>query len=202
MRVLITGFDPFRDEPVNPSWEVCKLLKEESIEGIDIVVRRLPVVFNAAKEEAIHHFEELTPDLVLHLGEAGGRTHVSVERIAINCDDAGTPDNDSQTKDAEPIQKNGEDGLFATVPVKKIVDAIKKAGIPAVVSNSAGTYVCNHVFYGMLHHIKKKQVKTRVGFIHLPYVPEQTINKPQKASMDVTPMVKAVKIAILTCLDG
>lgn len=201
MRVLITGFDPFRDEQVNPSWEICKMLQEESMEGVDITVRKLPVVFKRAREEAIRQFEELNPDLVLHLGEAGGRTHISVERVAINCDDAGTPDNDGQTRDAEPIQEKGEDGLFATVPVKKIVNALKKSGIPAVISNSAGTYVCNHVFYGMLHHIKQKRSRTRVGFIHLPYLPEQTLDKPQKASMDVALMVKAVKVAIITCLN-
>ncbi|MBU7033031.1 MAG: pyroglutamyl-peptidase I [Theionarchaea archaeon] len=200
MRVLITGFDPFRDEQVNPSWEICKMLQEESMEGVDIKVRRLPVVFKRAREEAIRQFEELNPDLVLHLGEAGGRTHISVERVAINCDDAGTPDNDGQTRDAEPIQEKGEDGLFATVPVKKIVKALKKSGIPAVISNSAGTYVCNHVFYGMLHHIKQKRASTWVGFIHLPYLPEQTLDKPQKASMDAALMVKAVKVAIITCL--
>jgi pyroglutamyl-peptidase len=176
------------------------MLGEEPIENCEMVTRILPVVFDEAREKAIHCFEESLPDLILHLGEAGGRTHISVERIAINCDDAGTADNAGQKKDSVPIVHDGPDGLFSTIPVKKIVDALQKAHIPAVVSNSAGTYVCNHVFYGMLHHIQEKQVATRVGFMHLPYLPEQTVDKKQKASMDIHLMVKAVKIAIKTCL--
>jgi pyroglutamyl-peptidase len=197
---MITGFEPFRNESVNPSGEVCKMVQQESIEGCEVVTRILPVVFDEARERAIRYVEETLPDLIFHLGEAGGRTHISVERIAINCDDAGSPDNAGQEKNSVPIVNGGPDGLFSTVPVKKIVDALQKAHIPAVVSNSAGTYVCNHVFYGMLHHIQEKKAVSRVGFMHLPYLPQQTVDKNQKASMDLHLMVKAVSIAIQTCL--
>lgn len=200
MKVLLTGFQPFRNESLNPSWEVCKQMEREGLEGCDLVIRDLPVVFGEARERAIQYFGEFLPDLIFHLGEAGGRTHISVERIAINCDDARIPDNAGQKKEAQRLIATGPDGLFATVPVENITEALQKATIPAVVSNSAGTYVCNHVFYGMLHHIWTQKAATRVGFIHLPYLPEQTIDKPQKASMDIHLMVKAVKIAITTCL--
>lgn len=192
--MLVTGFEPFKKEKVNPSWEVCKKLSGETIE-----VRQLPVVFGEARTKAVEFFDEVTPDVVLHLGEAGGRTHISVERIAVNCDDASIKDNKGQKRDDQLIESAGEDGLFTSIPVKKIVHSLKKAGIPAVVSNSAGTYLCNHVLYGMLHHVKRKNLPVKVGFIHLPYLPEQTVNKPGKASMSLDLMVEAVKIAIKGC---
>ena len=211
MKVLVTGFEPFKKEKVNPSWEVCRRLSDQSEEKdggeeregkedgkVKIEVRQLPVAFDEARKKALEFFNQVNPDIVLHLGEAGGRTHISVERIAVNCDDASIKDNKGQKRDDQPIEPDGEDGLFTTIPVKRIVKALKKAGIPAVVSNSAGTYLCNHVLYGTLHHTKdNRQVK--VGFIHLPYLPEQTIDKPQKASMSLDLMVKAVKIAVKEC---
>ena len=198
MKVLITGFEPFKKEKVNPSWEVCKRLSEE-IEGMHIAVRKLPVVFDEARKKAAEYFNNVNPDVVLHLGEAGGRTHISVERIAVNRDDAEIKDNKGLKREDNPIEPEGEDGYFATIPVVKVVEALKKAGIPAVVSNSAGTYLCNHVFYGTLHHVKKENLSTKVGFIHLPYLPEQTVDKPRKASMSLELMVEAVKVAVREC---
>lgn len=194
MKVLVTGFEPFKKEKVNPSWEVCKQLSADSIE-----VRQLPVAFDEAAEKAIAFFEEVHPQLLLLLGEAGGRTHISVERIAINCDDASIKDNKGQKRDNQAIESTGEDGLFTTIPVKKAVQSLKKEGIPAVISNSAGTYLCNHVLYQMLYHVKKKNTSAKVGFIHLPYLPEQTVDKPQKASMSLDLMVEAVKVVIQVC---
>ena len=208
MKVLITGFEPFKKEKVNPSWEVCRRLsdqdKDKGREGkredekVKIEARQLPVAFDEARKKALEFFNQVNPDIVLHLGEAGGRTHISVERIAVNCDEASIKDNKGQKRDGQPIEPDGEDGLFTTIPVKRIVKALKKAGIPAVVSNSAGTYLCNHVLYGTLHHTKDNH-QVKVGFIHLPYLPEQTIDKPQKASMSLDLMVKAVKIAVKEC---
>ncbi len=199
MKVLITGFEPFKKEKVNPSWEVCKRLSEEEIEGIHIAVRKLPVVFDEARKKAAAYFDEVNPDVVLHLGEAGGRTHISVERIAVNRDDAEIKDNKGLKREDSPIEPEGGDGYFTTIPVVKVVEALKKAGIPAVVSNSAGTYLCNHVLYGTLHHVKRKNLSTKVGFIHLPFLPEQTVDKPGKASMSLDLMVEAVKIAAREC---
>ena len=198
VKVLVTGFEPFRKEDINPSWEVCKALPE-TVSGACIVVKKLPVAFDDAKNQVLEFCDTLVPDVILHLGEAGGRTHISVERIAVNCDDAKEKDNKGQKKEDELIDPHGEDGYFVTLPVKNIVQALKKAGIPAVVSNSAGTYLCNHVLYSALHHTKKNL--TQVGFMHLPYLPQQTVNKPGKASMSLDIMVEAVKIAIRTVIE-
>ncbi len=197
--MLVTGFEPFKKEKVNPSWEVCRKLSEAEIEGTAITVRKLPVIFDEARKKAVEYCDEVNPDVILHLGEAGGRTHISLERIAINCDDAQIKDNKGQKRDGKIIEQQGGDGYFTTIPAKEIVKALKKAGIPAVVSNSAGTYLCNHVFYGMLHHVKRENLPIKVGFIHLPYLPQQTVDKPGKASMSLDVMMEAVKVAIEKC---
>ncbi len=166
---------------------------------VTVVVKQLPVAYDKAKEKAVQYCTKVQPDAVLHLGEAGGRTHISVERIAVNCDSASLKDNKGQKRDDQPIEPDGHDGYFATIPVIAIVNALKKANIPTVVSNSAGTYLCNHVLYSVLHHVKKEGLPVKVGFIHLPYLPEQTVDKPGKASMSLELMVKAVTIAVKAC---
>ncbi len=197
MKILITGFEPFKNEKVNPSWEVCKILAKKS--EMSVEMRQLPVVYDEAAERALTVFDEIQPDVVLHLGEAGGRTHISVERIAVNCDDASIGDSKGQKRVGIPIEKEGADGLFTTIPVKKIVTALKEAGIPAIISNSAGTYLCNHVLYRTLNHVKENNLRVQVGFIHLPYLPQQTVDKPDKASMSLDLMVEAVRIALQAC---
>ncbi len=199
MNILLTGFEPFKKEKVNPSWEVCKALSEKGLEGVALTVKKLPVVFDEAKMKAIEYCSQIAPDVILHLGEAGGRTHIALERIAINCDSASVKDNKGQERDNQVIEPEGNDGYFTTIPVTRILEALKEAGIPAVISNSAGTYLCNHVLYGTLHHTRKKNLPSKVGFIHLPYLPQQTVDKPQKASMSLDLMVKAVGIAIRKC---
>ncbi|MBU7018098.1 MAG: pyroglutamyl-peptidase I [Theionarchaea archaeon] len=197
MKILITGFEPFKNEKINPSWEVCRNLIEKEEKFIE--VRQLPVIYDEAAERALTIFDDIHPDVVLHLGEAGGRTHISVERIAVNCDDASIGDSRGQKRDGIPIKKEGADGLFTTIPVKKIVTALKEAGIPATISNSAGTYLCNHVLYRTLSHVKENNLHVQVGFIHLPYLPQQTVDKPDKASMSLDLMVEAVEIALQAC---
>lgn len=197
VKILITGFEPFKNEKINPSWEVCKTFVEKR--ELSVEVRQLPVIYDEAAERGLAIFDEIQPDVVLHLGEAGGRTHISVERIAVNCDDASIGDSKGQKRDGILIEKSGADGLFTTIPVKKIVKALKEAGIPAIISNSAGTYLCNHVLYRTLNHVKENNLPVRVGFIHLPYLPQQTVDKPDKASMSLDLMVEAVKIALQAC---
>lgn len=199
MKVLVTGFEPFNKEKVNPSWEVCRILSEKGIDDVTVVVKQLPVVYDKAEEKAVQYCTKVQPDVVLHLGEAGGRTHISVERIAVNCDSASLKDNKGQKRDNQLIEPDGHDGYFATIPVTAIVNALKKANIPAVVSNSAGTYLCNHVLYSVLHYVKEEGLPVKVGFIHLPYLPEQTVDKPGKASMSLELMVKAIHIAVKAC---
>jgi pyroglutamyl-peptidase len=198
VKVLVTGFEPFNKEEVNPSWEVCKNLSEK-INSHTVVVKQLPVVYDEAKEKVVHYCAKIHPDVVLLLGEAGGRTHISVERIAVNCDSAQIKDNKGQSRDNQPIEPDGHDGYFATIPVTAVVNALKKANIPAVVSNSAGTYLCNHVLYSVLHYVKKEGLTTKAGFIHVPYLPEQVVHKPGKASMSLELMVNAVHIAVTVC---
>ncbi|MBU6996450.1 MAG: pyroglutamyl-peptidase I [Theionarchaea archaeon] len=198
MRVLLTGFEPFRGETINPSWETCKALQDLKLD-IDIVVKQLPVAFDEAREKAIAYCEEVDPDVILHLGEAGGYTHVAVERIAINCDDAKVKDNKGAIRENRVIEREGQDGYFATIPVVRIFDAMKKAGIPAVISNSAGTYLCNHVLYGTLHHIRTHALPIQAGFIHVPYLPQQAVDKPGKASMSLDLMVDALTVALKEC---
>jgi pyroglutamyl-peptidase len=198
VKVLLTGFEPFRKEKVNPSWEVCRRISEKKYDNTEIVVKQLPVVFDEAREKAVQYCRQIQPDVILLLGEAGGRTHISVERIAINCDNA-PKDNKGQKRDNQIIEKDGNDGYFATIPVKKILRSLERANIPAVVSNSAGTYLCNHVLYGMLHYVKKNNLQIKVGFIHVPYLPEQTVKKPGKASMSLDLMAKAVETVIQSC---
>lgn len=197
MTVLVTGFEPFHKEKVNPSWEVCKNLSE--MELPDVVVYQLPVVFDEAKTLVYNHIQKTAPDVVLHLGEAGGRTHITVERIAINCDSASIEDNKGQKRENQCIETEGADGYFVTIPVVDIVNALKKAHIPAAISNSAGTYLCNHVLYGTLHYMNIHNLRTKAGFIHLPYLPQQTVDKPGKASMCLDMMVKGICIAINEC---
>lgn len=201
MKVVVTGFEPFRKEKVNPSWEVCKRLAERERDNVTVTVEKLPVVYDEARRKAVELLS-IHPDVVLHLGEAGGRTHISVERVAINCDEADIKDNKGTKRDGERIETRGEDGLFATIPIKEIVKALKKARIPAVISDSAGTFLCNHVFYGTLEHVRREGLPTRAGFIHLPYLPEQAVSKPGKASMGLDLMVEAVEIAIKTCASS
>ncbi len=196
MKVLLTGFEPFKKEKVNPSWEVCKKMREQKIEGVDITVEQLPVIYDEARKKAIDLCDKIRPDLVIHLGEAGGRTHISMERIGINCDEAEIRDNKKQKREGQPIEPEGKDGYFVTIPVKKVVEALKKADIPAVISNSAGTYLCNHVLYGTLHYVKERNLPAKVGFIHLPYLPQQAVDKPGKASMSLDLMVEAITICI------
>lgn len=198
--ILLTGFEPFRGETINPSWETCKAVLSLNL-NMDIVASQLPVVFDEAREKAIASCEEVEPDIVLHLGEAGGYTHVAVERIAINCDHAKVKDNKGIVRDNQAIEPGGQDGYFSTIPVARIVDAITEAGIPAVISNSAGTYLCNHVLYGTLHYIKRNNLPIRAGFMHLPYLPQQAVDKPGKASMSLNLMVKAVTVALEECVS-
>ncbi|QEL55901.1 pyroglutamyl-peptidase I [Chromobacterium paludis] len=189
--VLLTGFEPFGGETVNPSWEAVKLLDGETIAGARVVARRLPCVFGAALSELRHHLEGLRPDLVIAVGQAGGRPDISVERVAINVDDARIPDNAGKQPIDQPIAADGPAAYFSTLPIKAIVAALRECDIPASVSQTAGTFVCNHVMYGLLHH-----GGARGGFIHIPYLPEQAAAHPGQPSMRLEDCAAALRIAV------
>ena len=193
--VLVTGFDPFGGEPLNPSWEVCTRLPR-TIAGLRVEILRVPCEFRRSIEVAAEAIERHRPKLVILLGQAGGRAHLSVERVAINVDDARQPDNAGFAPVDEAIASQGPPAYFATLPVKAVARAMRASGVPAEVSNSAGTYVCNHLMYGVLHFLAASGAAARAGFVHLPYAEEQVLDKPGVAALSVATMAKGVEAAI------
>lgn len=192
--VLLTGFEPFNKETVNPAWEAVRALQGWRGDGYVVQAVQLPCVFGAAIRvlgEAVLRFD---PALVIAVGQAGGRVDMSVERVAINVDDAPIPDNAQRQLVDEPIVAGGPAAYFSTLPIKAIVAALRAGGIPASVSQTAGTFVCNHVFYGLMHQTAGMDLKA--GFIHIPYLPEQAARHPGTASMALAEMVRGLKIAV------
>lgn len=195
MKILVTGFDPFGGEKINPAFEVVKKLKD-SIEGADIVKLQIPTAFYSSINKIIEKINEVNPSVVLMIGQAGGRFDVTIERVGINVDDARIPDNENQQPVDNPIDPEGLPAHFATIPIKAIVQEIRTKNIPASVSNTAGTYVCNHVMYGILNHIYKNKLNMKAGFIHIPFLLEQVIAKPNTPAMSLETMVAAIEAAI------
>jgi len=194
MKILITAFEPFGGEKVNPALEAIKLLPD-TIGKSQILKLELPTIFNKSIEKVWQYIDAHKPDIIISLGQAGGRACISVERVAINVDDASIADNDGNMPVDRPIFKDGDNAYFSSLPIKNIVEAIKKAGIPARISNTAGTYVCNHIMFGVLYKIHKENLNMKAGFIHVPYIPEQVIDKPESPSMSLENIVKAIEAA-------
>jgi len=197
--VLLTGFEPFNKEPINPAWETVRALDGWSGAGFTVVARQLPCVFGAAIDTMRAAIDELKPSLVIAIGQAGGRVDLSVERIAINIDDAPIEDNRQQQLVDQPIVAGGPAAYFSTLPIKAIVQALRAAGLPASVSQTAGTFVCNHIFYGLMHALAAHD-DVKAGFIHIPYLPEQAARHPGAASMSLAQMVEGIRIAVRTSL--
>ncbi len=200
MKLLVTGFEPFGGEHRNPSAEVVERLPE-TIGNAELIKLILPVARGRASTDIQDAVEKFRPDVVLSIGQAGGRAAVSVERVAVNLDDYRIPDNEGNQPVEEPVVPGGPDGYFCTVPVKKMVEAIQNAGIPAVQSLTAGTFVCNHVMYATLHFLEEQDFNTKFGFIHIPYLPEQVANKPGMPSMSLETGTRAVEIAIVSIAE-
>ena len=175
-RLLITGFDPFGGEKINPAWEAVRLLPE-MIGDYMLCKLEIPTVFGLAAQRVMEKAEEVKPQVILCVGQAGGRSAVTPERIGVNIRDARIPDNAGNQPRGNFCVPEGPAAYFATVPVMAMEEAIRSAGLPATVSNSAGAFVCNDVLYTLLHRYAGTDVK--VGFIHVPYLPEQgTPNLP------------------------
>ena len=172
-RVLLTGFEPFDDAAVNPSWQAVRLAAASPPEGVSPATALLPVVFGDAVARLRAAVAESAAEVVVCVGQAGGRPGVTVERVAVNIDDARIPDNAGRQPVDEPIVAGGPAAYFATLPVKACVAAVRAAGLPAAVSHTAGTFLCNHVFYGLMHLIATERPGVRGGFVHVPYLPEQ-----------------------------
>ncbi|MGE1560993.1 pyroglutamyl-peptidase I [Pantoea septica] len=199
--VLVTAFEPFGGETINPSWEAVRALEGKAIGGARIVARQLPVVFSDVLGVLYAAMDEVEPDLILSVGQAGGRSDITVERIGINVDDARIADNAGQQPVDEPIVTDGPAGYFSTLPIKAIVAAVRAAGIPASVSQTAGTFTCNRVMYGLLHRLHMQGNRVRGGFVHIPYLPEQAAQHPGAPSMARDHVMQALEIAIRVSLE-
>ena len=197
MKVLISGFQPFGEEVINPSIEATKHLPKE-IAGHKIIGIEIPVEQNTSLRVIKEAIQLHRPDIVINVGQAGGRSCISVERIGINVDDYSIVDNAGKQPIDEKIVGDGPAAYFSTLPIKAIVADLRKVGIPAEVSNSAGTYVCNHVMYGVAHMLRNQKVRS--GFVHIPFLPQQVLNKPHHASMSLEVIVKALEVIIQTVL--
>lgn len=197
--VLVTGFEPFGGEPVNAAWEVVQCLTSIDVADATVVVRQLPTVFTASLSALDSAIQDTEPDVVLCVGQAGGRSAVSVERIGVNLDDARIADNEGQQPNQETIVTGGPEGYFSTLPVRKIVEAIREQGIPVEESWSAGTYVCNHVLYGLQHILHRPEWRERGvigGFIHIPYLPEQSARQRNAPCLPKELVAQALVTAI------
>lgn len=195
MKILVTGFDPFGKEPVNPAIEAVKGLPD-FISGAEIIKLEIPTVCHKSLQVIDKAIAECDPDVVLSIGQAGGRPDITVERIGINVDDCHIPDNEGNQIIDEPICPDGPDAYFVTLPIKAMVQKIQSKNIPASVSNTAGTFVCNHVTYGVCHLLATKYPGKRSGFIHVPFLPGQAVNKKNMPSMSQEMMVDAITAAI------
>ena len=200
MKILVTGFDPFGGEKVNPALEAVKSLPSE-IHGAEIHWVEIPTVFYQSAEVLETAIVRFQPDAVLCIGQAGGRASLTPERVAINQDDARTPDNQGNQPIDTPIRLDGQAAYFSTLPIKAMVQSIKEEGLPATVSNTAGTFVCNHLMYQALYLADKKFPDMRAGFMHIPYMTEQVINKPNTSSMSLTDIVRGIEAAIGAIVD-
>jgi pyroglutamyl-peptidase len=193
--VLLTGFEPFNKATINPSWEAVRALEGWRGAGFTVEVLELPCVFGRAIDALKEAVDRLRPDVVIATGQAGGRAELSVERIAINVDDALFLDNAAQQPIDTAIVPDGPAAYFTTLPIKAIVRGICARGIAAGVSQTAGTFVCNHVFYGLMHHLAGQAV--RAGFIHVPFLPEQAAAYPGGApGMVLEDMIAGLRVAV------
>jgi pyroglutamyl-peptidase len=195
MKALITGFEPFGGERVNPSAEALRRLPAR-LGALDIATRELPTVYGEALPALREAIASSAPDIVLCTGLAGGRSALSLERVAINVDDARIPDNRGNRPIDEPVVRGGPAAYLTTLPIKAAAAALRDAGIPAEVSNSAGTFLCNHVFYGLMHEAATGEHRFRGGFLHVPYLPSQAARLPDAPSMALEQIVEGIEIVL------
>jgi pyroglutamyl-peptidase len=198
--LLVTGFEPFGGATVNPSGQAARALHGHVIGGARVVGIELPCVFGRSIDTLRAALESQRPQLVLALGQADGRCDFSLERVAINLDDARIADNAGAQPIDEPVAARGPTAYFATLPIKAMVAALRSAGYPASVSYSAGTFVCNHVFYGLQHALAARRRTVRSGFMHLPLLPEQAALEAGKPSLPLALLVEGVALALATAL--
>jgi pyroglutamyl-peptidase len=193
-RVLLTGFEPFAGASLNPSEQIVNALKARQIEGVELHTAVLPVVFTESSELLRHLIKLHKPDIVICLGQAEGRREISFERVAINLDDARLADNAGRVVLDQPVVAGGPTAHLTTLPVKEMVAAVRAEGIAAGLSTTAGTFVCNHIFYAMQHELAETSVVS--GFIHVPLMPEQAGEFEGLPTMPLDQQVRAIEVAI------
>jgi pyroglutamyl-peptidase len=202
MRVLLTGFEPFGGSPINPSQQLVTAMAEARREGIEICPLVLPVDGALAPAAVVAAMRARQPDVVLCLGQATGRAVISIERITVNLLDYSIPDNAGRLATDEPVVAGGPAAYFATAPVREMLAAIRAAGVPSELSLSAGAYLCNQVFYTVLHHCATNGLVVRAGFIHLPALPEQVVGTTRATpSMSMGAMMVGVREALNACIQ-
>ncbi|WP_195429978.1 pyroglutamyl-peptidase I [Clostridium sp. D46t1_190503_E9] len=201
MKILITGFDPFGGENINPALEAVKKLPDTILDN-EIIKLEIPTVFRKSLETIEENIIKHNPDVVISVGQAGGRFGVTPERVAINIDDARIKDNEGNQPIDISIFEDGEAAYFSNLPIKSMVKEMVDNGIPASVSNTAGTFVCNHVMYGILYLIDKKYPNIRGGFIHVPYIPAQVTTKPNMPSMSIEDISKGLEFSIKAIIEN
>ncbi|GAA0086686.1 pyroglutamyl-peptidase I [Clostridium sp. MB05] len=201
MKILITGFDPFGGENINPALEAVKKLPDTLL-GSEIIKLEIPTVFRKSLETIEKNIIKHNPDVVISIGQAGGRFGITPERVAINMDDARIKDNEGNQPIDISIYEDGESAYFSNLPIKAMVKEMNDNGIPASISNSAGTFVCNHVMYGVLYLIDKKYPNIRGGFIHVPYIPSQVTTKPNMPSMSIDDIAKGLELSIKAVIEN
>ncbi len=195
MKILVTGFDPFGGEKVNPAIEAVKRLPD-TIAGAEVIKLEIPTVVYKSLDKIDAAIKENDPDFILSIGQAGGRPDITVERVGINCNDCRIPDNEGNQPVDEPVYQDGPDAYFSLLPIKAIVADIQAAGIPASVSDTAGTFICNHVLYGVRYICEHKYPGKKSGFIHIPYMTSQAVGKRNVPSMSLDEIVKALTVAV------
>ena len=200
MKLLLTAFDPFGGDKVNPALEAVKLVSEK-VGNVEVTKVEVPTVFRKSIATVAAAIAKEKPDAVLCIGQAGGRFGVTPERVAINVTDARIPDNEGNQPIDEPIFADGDAAYFSNLPVKAMVQEIRNAGYPSTLSNTAGTYICNHVMYGILYYIQKEFPNVRGGFIHVPYAVSQVVNKPATPSMAIADITAALEAAVKAAVE-
>ncbi|MCH3904980.1 MAG: pyroglutamyl-peptidase I [Lactobacillus sp.] len=201
MKILVTGFNPFGGEKINPAIETVKRLPDQ-IAGTKIIKLEVPTEFNRCAAVVKQAIIKQRPQVVLCVGQAGGRAAITPERVAININEGSIPDNAGYQPHGEPIQLAGPAAYFTQLPIEAEVAAIQAAGLPAQISNSAGTYVCNHLFYQVEYLREQEFPSLQAGFIHIPYLPEQVVNKPSQPSMALTDCVTGLTAAITAIISS
>lgn len=200
--VLLTGFEPFGGESVNPSWEIARALDGWVCEGRTVHAVQLQCAFGDALRTLDAALAAHRPELVVCLGQAGGRAEISIERAALNVDDARIPDNLGRQPIDTAVVAEGPAAYFSTLPIKALAHELRAAGFAAAVSNTAGTFVCNHVFYALMHRLATTPAlaQARGGFVHVPYTPEQVADRPGTAAMALATQVEGIRHALRTAL--